>query len=170
MGKLHPRPWHLALTWSGWARGTRGHPPEGSHAAAAILLGSQLQQGVGTLEKRPWTPIKPFPAVHRNVPGKPETGAQPQFPATGCLHPREERRESDDVPAENKETCSLFYQTLNLGAGHTQKRKDLPCAGLQPAPFRAPSPQRVPKDGFSSIKLQGTIGSPTMQAFPMNRV
>lgn len=59
----NPGPRHPALTWSGWTRGTGGHSPEGSHTATAVLLGSQLQQGVGTLEKSPWTLITCFPPL-----------------------------------------------------------------------------------------------------------
>lgn len=112
----------------------------------------------------------PFPAVHRAIPGKPEARAQPQRPATGMSQPREERRESGDAREGSRETCSPSHQTLNLGPWHTQIRKDLLCAGLQTGPFHVPSPPRVPKDGLSSVKLQRTIGSCMMQAFPMNRV
>ena len=70
----NPGAWHPALTWSGWTRGTGGHPPEGPHTAAAVLLGRQLRQGIGTLEKKgPWALVTCFPLPHRDVPGEPES-------------------------------------------------------------------------------------------------
>ena len=125
----NPGPWHPALTWSGWTWGTGGHSPEGSHTATAVLLGSQLQQGVGTLEKRPWTLITCFPPLlctemsQESLRHELTTHILQRMPP-----PKGGEERGGVVPEGSSETQSPLCQTLNLGGewqGHIQIRSSL---------------------------------------------
>lgn len=106
-----------------------------------------------------------FPAMHRDVSGKPEARAQPQCPATGMPHPREARRESGDVLEGSRETYTPFYQTLYLGPGDVQIRSVL-CRSAN-CPLPCPQPTEGPK-GWAFLH-QSPRNSPMIQAFPVNR-